>query len=393
MKEFCRTSWPDNSVLKGELKSYAKVKDELSVNEGLLLRGNRLIIPISLRPEILNKLHSAHQGVVKCLERAKHSVWWPGVRTDVTSIVEKCPICCKHRVQHVEPLLPSPFPSRLWEKVGTDLFEWKKSNYIVVIDYYSRYIEIAKLSSTTSLDVVRHLKSIFARHGIPNTVVSDNGPQFSSSTFSDFSKSYGFNHTTSSPRYPQANGQAERAVRTVKELLSKNEDPYLALLAYRDTPLENGYSPAQLLMGRSLRTTVPVHPEQLNPKLTDTSKLREREENNRRRQKRNFDHRHRATELKPLRSGENVWIPDSNSEGTVIQMTNPRSYVVSTPDGGRLRRNRRDLLPLPNQSESNVNTPVSPPQEESNASLSQPNDTSLTRTRSGRESKPPDRLM
>ena len=398
VKEFCQTSWPDNSVLKGELNSYAKVKDELSVNEDLLLRGSRLIIPTSLRPEILNKLHSAHQGVVKCLERAKHSVWWPGVRRDIISIVEKCTVCCKHRVQHAEPLIPSPFPGRPWEKVGTDLFEWKKSNYIVVIDYYSRYIEIAKLSSTTSSDVVRHLKSIFARHGIPNTVVSDNGPQFSSSTFSDFSKSYGFNHTTSSPRYPQANGQAERAVRTVKELLSKNEDPYLALLAYRDTPLENGYSPAQLLMGRNLRTTVPVHPEQLNPELPDTSKLREREENNRRRQKRNFDHRHRATELKPLRSGENVWIPDSNSEGIVIQMTNPRSYVVSTPDGGRLRRNRRDLLPLPNQSESGVNPQVNPPQDESNAdkpnaSLSQPNDTSLTRTRSGRVSKPPDRLQ
>ena len=147
---------------------------------------------------------------------------------------------------------------------------------------------------------------------------------------------YGFEHITSSPRYPQAIGEAERAVRTVKELLSKNEDPYLALLAYRSTPLENGYSPAQLLMGRRLKITVPVFPSQLKPKLPDSSELRGREKNSRNRQKRNYDRRHQAKLLKPLHAGDTVWIPDTNSEGTVVEMRNPRSYVVNTPDGGNL---------------------------------------------------------
>ena len=130
------------------------------------------------------------------------------------------------------------------------MFEWKQTSYLLVIDYYSRYIEIAKLTTTSANDVIRHLKSIFARHGIPAKVFTDNGPQFSANLFSSFSKSYGFTHKTSSPRYPQSNGEAERAVRTVKNILTKRDDPYLGLLAYRTTPLENSYSPAELLMGQ-----------------------------------------------------------------------------------------------------------------------------------------------
>ena len=113
-------------------------------------------------------------------------------------------------------------------------------------------IDIAKLSNTagtSSAEVVRHLKSIMARHGVPTELVSDNGPQFSADVFTEFTKAYGISHNTSSPRYPQGNGEAERAVKTIKTILNKSEDPYLGLLAYRTTALQNGYSPSQLLMG------------------------------------------------------------------------------------------------------------------------------------------------
>ena len=145
---------------------------------------------------------------------------------------------------------------RLWQKVGTDLLEWKKKDYLLVVDYYSRFIEVSKLTSTTAASAITHLKSIFARHGIPQVVVSENGPQYSAAAFSEFSKEYGFTHYTSSPKFPQANGEAERAVKTVKQFLEKNSDLYMAMLAYRSTPLENGHSPAELLMGRKLRTTL-----------------------------------------------------------------------------------------------------------------------------------------
>ena len=116
-----------------------------------------------------------------------------------------------------------------------DLFDWKKVAYLIIVHYYSRFVEIAKLNKTTAEEVVRHCKSIFARHGIPEEVISDNGPQFDSGAFRKFSRDYQFHHATSSPYYPRGNGEAKRAVKTTKGLLKKEGDPYLALLAYRST--------------------------------------------------------------------------------------------------------------------------------------------------------------
>ena len=149
--------------------------------------------------------------------------------------------------------------------MGTDLFEWRKKNYLLIVDYYSRYIEISRLDRTTADEVISRTKSIFARHGIPEIVVSDNGPQFSATHYSNFAQSYGFDHITSSPYFPQSNGEAERAVGTIKRLLNKEEDPYMALLAYRTTPLQNGYSPSELLMSRRLLSTVPILLKQRMP--------------------------------------------------------------------------------------------------------------------------------
>ena len=253
LKKYCQEQWPDKSSLKGPYKPYTAVASELCVANGLLLRGSRLVIPPSLRPDILNKIHTGHQGITKCRRRIAQTVWWPGIAKDLENLISKCSICCRQKPQHSEPLLTSPLPDHPWQKVATDLFEWRQSSYVLVVDYYSRYIELAKLSSTTSSEVIKHLKSFFARHGIPQIVVSDNGPQYSAALFKEFANQYGFSHSTSSPLYPQANGAAERAVRTIKDLLNKSDDPYLAILAYRSTPLENGYSPAELLMARKFR--------------------------------------------------------------------------------------------------------------------------------------------
>ena len=122
--------------------------------------------------------------------------------------------------------------------------------------------------------------------------MSDNGPQYAAETFRQFADKYGFIHVTSSPRYHQSNGEAERAAQTVKTLLRKNEDPYLALLAYRNAPLANGYSPAQLPMGRQLRSTVPAHAYILKPSIPDALHLRAKESIQRGYQKTTFDTRH-----------------------------------------------------------------------------------------------------
>ena len=258
IKSYCQHGWPDQMRLQGTLKQYFSVKDELSVTNGLLLRGNRLVIPQSLRSEMLQKSHAGHQEISKCCQRALQSVWWPAISKDIEETISRCMVCCKTRYQHAEPLLSSDFPDYPWQRVASDLFEWKKSKYLLVIDYYSRFIEIARVSTATSNDVITHMKSIFACHGVLECLTSDNGPQYTADVFKTFAKQYGFTHLTSSPRYPQGNGAAERAVRTVKSLLEKSDDPYVALMSYRSTPLENGYSPAELLMGRKLRTTIPT---------------------------------------------------------------------------------------------------------------------------------------
>jgi len=134
--------------------------------------------------------------------------------------------------------------------VGTDLFELKGKHYLLVVDYFSCYPEIIKTTSNTSASTIAALKAIFSRHGIPEVVRSDNGPQYNSQEFTTFSESYGFKHITSSPLYPQSNGQAERTVQTVKKILRQSEDIYSGLLVYHSTPLPwCKLSPAELLMG------------------------------------------------------------------------------------------------------------------------------------------------
>ena len=123
-----------------------------------------------------------------------------------------------------------------WSQIASDLFILDEATYLLVVDYFSRYPKIAKPRRTTSGDVISALHSIFKRHGVPEVMVSDNGPQYSSHEMEEFVSTYGFTHITSSPHYPQSNGLAERPVQTVKQLLKKSQDLHLALLVYRATP-------------------------------------------------------------------------------------------------------------------------------------------------------------
>ena len=149
--------------------------------------------------DIIDHLHDGHQGIAKCLERARSSVWWPGITTQIKHKVSTCVACCRESVTRREPLIVTDFPERPWQVVATDLFFLGGYEYLIVIDYYSRYIEMAKLSSSSSEQIITHLKSIFARHGIPEVLRSDNGPQYASREFASFARDYNFEHVTSSP--------------------------------------------------------------------------------------------------------------------------------------------------------------------------------------------------
>ncbi|UYV61221.1 K02A2.6-like, partial [Cordylochernes scorpioides] len=346
IKDYCEKGWPTKNELSAEAKAFWCLRYEMSVIDGLLMRNSRIYIPKSLRSKVLNSLHEGHLGIEKCRGRARSSVWWPRISQEIGELVRNCPNCIEERSNPQQPLIVSDFPSRPWEKVGIDHFYLKGKYYLLIADYYSRFPELALLEDQTTHSTILHCKSIFARHGIPEEVISDNGPQFGLE-FKKFAKEYGFHHITSSPRFPQSNGFIESMVKNIKNQLKKGRDPYLSLLGYRTAPLENGYSPAELCMNRKLRTTVPTSPVQLQSRIPDLENLEMREKDQRHKKKTHFDIHHRARELPHLNKGTRVWVKDLRVPGVVLEDAgSPRSYIVNSPKG-ILRRNRFHLLPNP----------------------------------------------
>ena len=193
---------------------------------------------------------------------------------------------------------------------------------------------------------MKALSEIFLIHGIPNVVGSDNSPQYASREFKDFSKAWGFTHMTSSPLRAQANGKAERAVQTAKNILRKNTNPYLGLLAYRTGPLHNGKTPSEILMIRKLRTTVPTTRNNLQSKQVDFNALKEKEDAYKERYEENYNNRHKVATLPALQMGDRVLIRDQNRYGEVMERLNNslRSYKLLTDGGTVIRRNRDSLI-------------------------------------------------
>ena len=223
--------------------------------------------------------------------------------------------------------------------------------------------------------------------------MSDNGPQFKAAEFSTFAEDYNFTHVTSSPKYPQANGEVERTIKTVKSMLKKEKDPYKALVAYRATPLASGYSPAELLMGRKIRLTVPTPSDQLNPKWPYFKMFYEADKILKARQKENFDVCHGVKHNPELQTRDKVWIPYSRKLVIVTEKAHtPRSYIVHTP-AGQLRRNRRQLRFIPEEEKvgtvkgETVNTSSETPVQDERPV--QRENSSRIVTRSGREIRLP----
>ena len=350
IKTYCQDGWPDRYQLNDAIKPYGNEREELTIVQGILMKSNRIVIPSSLRLEVLDRIHEGHKGIVKCRARARESVWWPGMSREIHDLVTNCKKCAKETLHTPEPLITTPIPDRPWKMIATDLFELKGRDYLLVVDYFSRFVEIGVMQkSKTSSEVVRVLKAICARHGIPEEIRSDIDPQYDSMEFAQLTKDWGIKHSTSSPRYPRANGEVERAVRTVKSILKKEKDPTKALLAYRSTQLAYGYSPAELLMGRKLRTTIPTCPEQLKPKRPALEEFCNKESLRKQQAKCNFDRRHKTRPSPPLLPDDIVYIKDMNTTRTVTgSVDTPQSYHVQTPKG-TLRRNRTHLSPLPKE--------------------------------------------
>ena len=398
--------WPKyEQDVPTQLRELFGVRGSLSVSNGLLTYGDRIIVPKDMRPAILDKIHQGHQGIGKCLERAKDSVWWPGIAGDVKSIVASCDHCQTFKPsQRKEPLVTTPLPDLPWQRIGVDLCQFERHEYLVMVDYHSRWIEILHLTTTTSSAVIAKMKDVFARLGLPQEVFSDNGPQFVSEQFRQFAKKCDFNHITSSPHLPNSNGEAERAVKTAKSVL-RQEDPWLALMIYRDTVIAaTGCSPSQLMMGRHLRTNLPTLGVKLRPSLPNPDVVKDTDKATKLGYQHYYNARHGVRSLPDLQPGDVVKLKTDQekswaTKGIVTATAeSPRSYIVQS-ESGVYRRNRRHLQTTADTEQSlPIPAPTTAPttvQPDHTAVVSPPSPAPVTPQlrRSSRTITKPDRLI
>ncbi|XP_035224276.1 uncharacterized protein K02A2.6-like [Stegodyphus dumicola] len=267
-----KNGWPERSNTRPAAQPYWHCKEELyTTKDGIICREQRLVVPASLRKDIMKKLHVSHRGIVSSKVKDREYFYWTNINKDVEEYVSKCAICQKYQqANQKEVLLDCDLPQRPWQKVACDFFYLKGQQYLLMIDYFSKYVELKPLKSITAEALMTVMKSIFAIHGIPEKLITDGGPPYNSEALRKFLEEWGVMHDITSPHFPRANGQIERSVQTLKKSLSKaaeeGKDLYIVLLDYRIQPAKDLPSPSELLMGRRLRSFLPSHPKALQPK-------------------------------------------------------------------------------------------------------------------------------
>ena len=333
VRQYMLSGWPD--AICPELKPYATRHYELTVEAGCLLWGMRVVVPESCRKGVLGELHISHPGMVKMKSLARVHVWWPGIDKSIEQMVRECEACQSVRNNPSTTLLhPWSWPDGPWKRVHLDFAgPFQGSMFMVIVDAHSKWLEVVPVSTTTTEKTMEVLRSMFARYGIPQQLVTDNGPQFTATEFDRFMKGNGIKHIKTSPYHPASNGEAERFVQTFKHSLkaSKNDPGSLTmrlarfLLVHRNTPSSTtGMSPAELFMKRPLRTRLDL----LRPSVQNRVQARQAD------QKRLHDAHSKFREfdvgqpvlVRNLRDGPK-WV-----HGTVLEQTGPVSYRVQASD-------------------------------------------------------------
>lgn len=274
---YSMNGWPGK--VDDEYLPFFQRREEISVDQEVLLWGMRVIIPQKLQERMLNEIHMEHLGIVRMKALARSYFWFPGIDSSIEAVCKSCSVCMSLKKDPPpSPLYPWKYPERPWDRIHIDFAEFKGQNYLVCVDAHSKWIEVINMSSTTSTKTVDVLREMFARYGIPRELTSDNGPQLVSEEFETFLKQNGVKHSLSPPYHPASNGLAERAVQTVKNALKKHfiendlSDRRLQsfLLTYRNTPhATTGVSPAELFFKRTLRTRLSLLKPDIVEKVTD----------------------------------------------------------------------------------------------------------------------------
>ena len=341
--------------LSPDLTQYKRIADELTVTpEDLIVLHQRLIIPRNARKEVLQRLHAAHQGIERTKQRARQTVYWPGINADITSTVEACTNCQERRPsQQNEPLASDERPTRIFEELAADFFETHGKHFLAVVDRHSLHPFIYPFANApTAQTTINALKTQFVRTGCPLRLHTDGGLQFTAQATQEFLQQWGVTHRLSTPHYAQSNGLAESAVKSLKTLLIKNggrmNDSFQeGLLELINTPRTGGKSPAEIVYGQPLRTLVPIH-----QRAFDKHWLKSIDDHNRCASKKQAQaaeaYNAHARSLPRLDIGDTVRIQDPVSKlwdtvGTIISRGEHRDYRVRLDNGRNYWRNRRFL--------------------------------------------------
>jgi transposase InsO family protein len=348
--------WPSNTTnLPTELHTYFEKRNELSLEEGVLLWKGRLVISESLRSEFLQLLHEGHPGITAMRDLAKFYAWWPRIDQDIEHHVTSCNACQKNRRTEPEvPLFSWSVPSEAWSRVHVDFAgPYEGFTWLIMVDAYTKWLEVLKMTTTTATATIAKLREVYARTGFPRVMVSDNGPQWIAEEFKQYCRGNSVKHITSSPWHPRTNGLAERAVQTFKLRMeaSKDDCPDLTLrlqrflFSYRNTPHRStGRPPAEMFMGRRLRSRLDL----LKPDVTanlDSAHYRQQL------------YHDRNSEPRSFQQADPVWILNTTGvgyqQGEIHRRTGPLSYECKL--NGRIVRKHADQLRFRRVTDASMN--------------------------------------
>lgn len=315
--------------------------NELSLQNGCILKGYRVVIPQTLQKNLLSELHIGHLGIVKMKSLARSHCTWKNIDSDIENMVKTCKPCCMKRNQPVKEVAhPWKVPDSPWERVHIDFAgPLNGQSFFIVVDSYTKWVEVLPTKNTTSDWCIKELQNIFKNFGLPNLLVSDNGSQFTSQVFELFLKENGIVHKTIAPYNPSSNGQAERFVQTVKNaLLAMNNEKgtldlklYRLLIQMRQVINSSGCSAYEKMFNRKIRTHLSlIHPK-IENHLSDENYFQ--------------GHLRREFEI-----GQRVQVRDYRSSklkwnfGTVVKREGTVNYQVELDDGTLCRRHINQML-------------------------------------------------
>ncbi len=349
--------------LPERLRVYHQMKEDLYLVENVIFRGKKMLIPKKLRERVLDGLHAAHQGVSGMKASARERLFWPGLDADIRQRRAQCVTCNENAPsQRDEPIILTPPPEMPFQQVASDWMELGNHNYIIYADRYSGWTEVSDVPNKTASTLKKNMLGWFRTYGAPEEISSDGGPPYNSVDYDDFLREWGVKKRLSSAYYPQSNGRAEVAVKTMKRALRGSVNPRTgsldtdaaarAIMTHRNTPNQDtGISPAEMLFGCKLRDHLPNQFRSVRKEWKDVQRAKEDAH-----AIRSAKLSTNAKELAPLKKGDTVAVQNQtgnkpgkwSNTGEIMEVRPNRQYQVKMDGSRRVTlRNRKFLRRVP----------------------------------------------